>query len=192
MSSTLQRSVIAPNYTTYLIHHIRNSNFSFTVHEITDEANILRLAITERCFSEKKKSLVDTFHRLGPLEDYTTNIFHRAVRKCTKEDGLNIENLISTGCNGANAIVGLHHSLVTLLKNDNPFITVFRCVYHSLHLTANLASEMLPAVLTFIALESHYWFSNSPKRIKKYRDLSRHGSNLLVRNGVSFSDGSIQ
>lgn len=163
--------MIAPSYANYLTQDIGNSHFRFTVDESTNEANISCLDITVRNYSEKKKSLVDTFYRLGPLEDCTANTFHETIRKCMDEDGLKNKNLIGIGCDGANAIVGPHHSLATLLKNDSPNITVFRCICHSLHLTASKATQMLPIGLTFIGRESYNWFSSSPKRIKKYRDL---------------------
>lgn len=64
------------------------------------------------------------------------------------EDGLKIEILIGIGSDRANPAKGCNHSLVTLLQEDNPNITVFRCVCHSLHLAASKASEVLLTVLT--------------------------------------------
>ncbi|KAK3892466.1 hypothetical protein Pcinc_003699 [Petrolisthes cinctipes] len=87
------------------------------------------------------------------------------------EDKLAVDKLVGVGCDGANAMIGRNHSLVTLLKNDNPNLIVFRCVCHSLHLAASKASEGLPTVLDFIVKEAHNWFSNSPKRINSYREI---------------------
>ncbi|XP_076063421.1 SCAN domain-containing protein 3-like [Oratosquilla oratoria] len=87
------------------------------------------------------------------------------------EDGLDVNKLIGIGTDGANSIVGRHHSLITLLKNDNPEITLIRCVRHSLHLAASKACENLPTVLDFLVRDTHTWFSNSPNRINKYTEL---------------------
>lgn len=167
----LQRNVLAPSFAKELRDDIGNQYFSLLVDESTNTANVSCLALTVRYYSSSKREIVSTFYRLVPLEDCTANSLYNAVKSVFEEDNLSVNKLIGIGCDGANAMIGRNHSLVTLLQRDNPNITVFRCVCHSLHLAASKASEGLPSVLNFIVRDTHNWFSNSPKRINSYRDV---------------------
>jgi len=91
--------------------------------------------------------------------------------KCLKEDDLSLDKMIGIGTDGASSMVGCNHSVFSLLKAENPNITLFKCICHSLHLAASKSSENMPTVLSFIVRETHNWFSTSPLRINKYRDL---------------------
>lgn len=54
---------------------------------------------------------------------------------------------------GCASMPGWYRSLSTLLRDDNPELTRFRCVCYSLHLAACKASECLPIVVVFLWLE---------------------------------------
>lgn len=93
-------------------------------------------------------------HSTGWLNYKTTvNTLYKSVKQCMEEDGLEIENLVGIGCDGANSMVDSHNSLAILLKNNIPNLTVFLCICHSLNLAASKASEGLPTVLSFIVCE---------------------------------------
>lgn len=169
--SRLQRNVIAPCYAKNLRKDIGDQYYSLIIDESTNQANVSCLGMSVRYFSASKGKVVDTFYRLVPVPDCTANTLYKTVKECMKEDGLQIEKLIGIGSDGANAMIGRKHSLVTLLQKDNPNITVFRCLCHSLHLAASKASELLPAILTFIVQETHNWFSSSPKRAHSYKEI---------------------
>ncbi|XP_076033730.1 uncharacterized protein LOC143020818 [Oratosquilla oratoria] len=168
--SRLQKYVIAPSFSKTLRNDI-SDHFSLFADEITNEGNLSCLALTIRYFSESKKRMVDTFYRLVPLRDSKAGDIYVTVKNCLMEDGLDVNKLMGIGTDGANLMVIHHHSLVTLLKNDNPEIILIRCVCHSLHLSASKACENLPTVLEFLVKETHTWFSKSPKRINKYTNL---------------------
>lgn len=72
---------------------------------------------------------------------------------------------------GANVMVGAHHSFATLLKAVVPDIIIVKCVCHSLHLCAEYACRELPKCLEFLVREIHSYFSHSLKRIVEYREL---------------------
>ncbi|KAK3889045.1 hypothetical protein Pcinc_006921 [Petrolisthes cinctipes] len=169
--SRLQKHVVAPSFAKALRKEIGDHFYSLIIDESTNEANITCLGLGIRFFSAEKETIVDTFYRLVPLKDATANTIYKTVKSCLQEDNLSIAKLIGIGTDGASSMVGKNHSLFTLLKNDNPEITLVRCVCHSLHLAAAKACEVLPTILTFLVRETHSWFSSSPKRMHEYQEL---------------------
>jgi len=105
------------------------------------------------------------------LEDTKAATLYKAIKNVLQEDHLPIKQLIGIGTDGASTMVGVNHSLATLMKSDKPKIIIFKCICHSLHLAAAKASENLPTVLFFMIRETHNWFSNSPKRINAYKEI---------------------
>ena len=102
------------------MEEIGGQPFSLIIDESTNEAKISCLALSIRFFSPKKRAIVDTFYRLVPLENATAETVYRNVKDCLEEDNLDILNLIGIGTDGANSMVGRTHSLITLLRQDNP------------------------------------------------------------------------
>lgn len=167
----LQKYVLAPSFAQSLRNEIGDQYYSLIVDESTNEANITCLGLSIRFYSAKKRSVVDTFYRLVPLKDTTADTIYTTLKGCLEEDGLDLNKLIGIGTDGASAMVGKTHSLSTLLKKDNPELTLVRCVCHSLHLAAAKACDLLPTVILFLVRETHNWFSNSPKRMHTYKEL---------------------
>ncbi|CAH2089009.1 unnamed protein product [Euphydryas editha] len=63
-----------------------------------------------------------------------------------------------------------------------------RCVCHSLNLCAKKATAALPNRLEYFVREAHNYFSNSPKRLEKYKDLYEtinNSSNSKKNQGLS-------
>ncbi len=110
-------------------------------------------------------------YRLVSIDSATAEALHLKLISCLSEDNLSLNRLIGIGCDGANTMVGRNHSLATLLKANVQNLIVFRCVCHSLHLTASKAVDSLPVALEFLVHEPHSWFSRSPKRMTAYRAL---------------------
>ncbi|XP_076028603.1 zinc finger protein 862-like [Oratosquilla oratoria] len=169
----LQKYVIAPSFAVKLRNEIGDQFFSLVVDESTNEANISCLALCIRFYSTSKKSVVDTFYRLLPIENATADTLYQTVKRCLAEDGLDVKKMIGLGTDGASSMIGRTHSLSTLLRVDNPELTLFRCVCHSLHLAASKASECLPIIVDFVVRETHNWFSTSPKRTNEYQAIYR-------------------
>lgn len=81
-----------------------------------------------------------------------------------KADKLNIEHLVGIGVDGANVMVGEHHSFSSLLSEKIPHLVTVKCVSHSLHLVAEKACVELPMELEFLVKECYSWFFCSTKR----------------------------
>lgn len=72
----LPKYVITPSFAAKLRSEIGNQFFSLVADESTNEANVSCLALCIRFYSTSKKSVVDTFYRLVPLEDTTANTLY--------------------------------------------------------------------------------------------------------------------
>lgn len=85
--------------------------------------------------------------------------------------GLNFQNLIALGTDGASNLCGKNHSLFTLLKADLPHLQLLKCVCHSLSLCVSKACTELPSCLEYLLRETRNWFAHSPLRMKVYQNL---------------------
>ena len=142
--SYLQKYVLGPNFRKLLREDIGEECFSLIVDESTNESKLSCLGITIKYFSKSLNKIGDTFYRLVPLVDTKAVTVYDAIKKCLNEDNLPLNKMIGIGTDGANAMVGCNHSVFSLLKEENPNITLFKCVCHSLHLAASKASENTP------------------------------------------------
>ena len=145
--------------------------YSLIIDESTNVSGVQCMGINIRYYSRQQRKIVDTMYRLVPLVGATAQMLHDRLVECLTEDKLKLSNLVGIGSDGANAMVGRHHSVATLLLRDHPSIVVFRCVCHSLHLAASKASASMPVALEFLVRETHKWFSVSPKRSLAYQQI---------------------
>lgn len=166
--SGLISNVISPCMLEDLVQDIGDKSYSMIIDESTSVDTKKTLCIMVRYFSEKKMKIVTTFYRLLEIEagdaDTLTNTFRNQLRL----DGLDINNLIGIGVDGANVMVGEHHSFSSILREIVPHLITIKCVSHSLHLAAENACKVLPRHLEYIVRECHNWFSYSSKRQIEY------------------------
>ncbi|XP_023221188.1 uncharacterized protein LOC111622947, partial [Centruroides sculpturatus] len=77
-------------------------------------------------------------------------------------------NLIGFASDGANVMMGSHHSLMTLLKNDIPNLYIIKCICHSFHLCASYACHKLPRYVEDLCRDIYNYFNSSPKRVCEF------------------------
>lgn len=154
-----------------LVEDIADSLFSIIVDESTDLASDKVLCIMIKYYSVKRREIITAFYRLILLERCDAESLFTVVKRQLMNDNLKLKNLIGIGVDGANVMMGQHHSFATLLKKEVPDVVIVKCVCHSLHLCAEKACQMLPKRLEFFVREVHNYFSHSPKRITEYRNL---------------------
>ncbi|XP_044580310.1 uncharacterized protein LOC123262223 [Cotesia glomerata] len=154
-----------------LVNDMKESPYSLIIDESTDISTEKILCIMVRYFSFKKKKLLTTFYRIVKIVDATANGIHSALKLQLEADGLSLKNLVGIGVDGANVMVGVNHSVSSLLRQEVPDIVIIKCICHSLHLCAEKAAETLPRQLEYLVREAHNWFSNSPNRKDDYKKL---------------------
>lgn len=161
-------NVLSPCMLESLIEDIGDSYFSMVIDESTSVDTKKMMCIMIRYFSISDKCIKTTFYRLLQVDGGTADILVNAFINQLKEDKLNIDHLIGIGVDGANVMVGEHHSFSSLLSEKIPHLVTVKCVAHSLHLVAEKACMELPAELEFLVKECYSWFSSSSKRQDEY------------------------
>ncbi|EFA07105.1 hypothetical protein TcasGA2_TC010095 [Tribolium castaneum] len=78
------------------------------------------------------------------------------------------QNLIGFASDGANVMMGEHHSLMTLLKNDVPSLFVMKYICHSFHLGASYTCDKLPRYVEDLTRDIYNYFASSPKRTAQF------------------------
>lgn len=169
--AALIKNILGPCMLEDLMNDMKESPYSLIIDESTDISTEKVLCIMVRYFSFKKKKLLTTFYRIVKIVDATATGIHSALKLQLEADGLSLKNLVGIGVDGANVMVGVNHSVSSLLKEEVPDIVIIKCICHSLHLCAENAAETLPRQLEYLVREAHNWFSNSPKRKDEYKKL---------------------
>lgn len=137
-----------------LIEDIGDSYYSAIIDESTaiDKKKIMCIMI--RYFSKNQQKVVTSFYKLVLVESGEAEALYDAFATNIKDSGLNLNNLLGIGVDGANAMVGAHNSLASRLKTLIPHLVVVKCICHSLHLAAKEAFKLLPKHIDFLIKES--------------------------------------
>lgn len=114
--------------------------------ESTDKGCTKHLCLLARTLVDS--DVKDSFLGLIPIEDGSAATLHAKMVTFFVSNKIPYkENMISFGADGANTMFGARHSLVTLLKEDNPSLFTMKCICHSYALCASYACLKLPRVL---------------------------------------------
>ena len=107
---------------------IGTTKFSLIIDESTDKSTERQLCLVVRYFSYKKRQMVSTFLAMVNIEEVsaTAQVITDAICKFLDDVGLNVENLIGLGTDGASVLCGCNNSVLTKLKEKNPSLVGVR------------------------------------------------------------------
>jgi hypothetical protein len=83
------------------------------------------------------------------------------------------ENMIGFASDGANVMMGIHHSVSTELRKCIPNLFLMKCICHSLDLAVSKASKKLPSYLEDLLVHIFFYLKYSPKRVQAIGDLQK-------------------
>lgn len=170
--SAVINNVLCPYFKSNLKDDIQNSKFSILVDESTDISITKYLGIVIIYYSTLKNTIVTTFLGLEELIECNALAILNAIKSCLTKFNLNLNNMIGLGTDNASVMVGVNNGVYKLLKDENPYIILIKCVCHSLQLAASHAvSEKLPRHLDYLISETYNWFSKSTIRQQAYSDI---------------------
>lgn len=149
--SQLLKNVISPAILTALVQDIGDKAYSLILDESTDVSVQKYLALCVRYFSEKQKAMVTDFLGIVNVIYTDAESLYAHITSYLKSINLPVLNLIAIGTDGASNMVGINHSVFTLLRDKVPLpsLILVRCLCHSLHLAASKAADVLPAHLEY-------------------------------------------
>lgn len=170
-ASKIILKVISPAMLKEIIEDIGNEPFSIILDESTDVSDFKYMAYCVRYFSKRLNTFIVDFLGFSEIFEATAEKLYEHFMEFMSEVGLNHENLIGIGTDGASNLCGKNHSLYTLLKEKIPHLQLIQCVCHSLDLCASNASDELPCTVEYLLRESRKWFSHSPLRQMRYNKM---------------------
>lgn len=152
-----------------IIQMLQNNCFALLVDESTDKSTIKHLALVARIV-KLDFSVEDRFLTLIPIVDGTaTALYGKIVEYFVEKNIPYKSNMIGFASDGANVMFGDKHSLVTLFKNDIPYLFTMKCICHSFNLCASYACEKLPRGVEDFCRDVYNHVQNSPKRIGDFK-----------------------
>lgn len=152
-----------------LVDSLKNNKFSILVDESTDHSAIKNLAIVVRLNDNFNVS--DNFLALLPVSDATAANLYNVIKTFLTSHNINFKNnLIGFAADGANAMMGVHHSLKTMLMNDVPHLFVIKCICHSLALCASYACSKLPPEPEKLVRDIFTYMQYSFKRFTEFKE----------------------
>lgn len=152
-----------------LAKQLQSNKFSLIVDESTDKGCVKHLCMVARVMDND--GVNDAFLGLIPLTDATSDtLYNNIVSFFTDHDIPYKTNMIGFAADGANVMMGVHHSLSALLKNDIPHLFVMKCICHSFALCASYACLQLPRGIEDLARDVYNYFNSSPKRIGELKE----------------------
>ncbi len=108
------------------------------------------------------------------MKDATARTLYSNVVNFFNDDGIPCkDNLIGFAADGANSMLGEHHSLSSLLQADIPHLFVMKCICHSYALCASNACLKLPRSIEELARDIYSYFSCSPKRVGELEEFQK-------------------
>jgi hypothetical protein len=151
------------------INLLNTRKFSLIVDESTDKGTIKNLALVARIYNNVVE---DRFLGLVPIADGTADGLYKTITHFFAQNNINWKkHLIGFASDGASAMMGIHNSLSTKLKNNIPNLFLMKCTCHSFSLCANYACEKLPESIEQVARDIYTYFQHSFKKQSEFREL---------------------
>ncbi len=108
------------------------------------------------------------------MKDATSQTLYSNVVNFFNDNGIPYKNnLIGFAADGANSMLGEHHSLSSLLQADIPHLFVMKCICHSYALCASNACLKLPRSIKELARDIYSYFSCIPKRVGELEEFQK-------------------
>jgi hypothetical protein len=166
-TTAITKHVIGSENFLNICEDLRNNKFSLIIDESTDRSCKKHLCLVVRYM--KNGIIKDKFFDLIQLQDATANSLYQIIVDKFAENRIPYkDNLIGFASDGANVIMGAHHSVISLLKNDVPSLFIMKCICHSFHLCASYACQKLPRFVEDVTRDIYNYFSSSPKRVGEF------------------------
>lgn len=143
--------------------HLQKNKFSLIIDESTDLSTQKHMCLVARHVVnfQVKDDFLDLIKidkaDASTLYNHIVNFFETNVIPYK-------DNLIGIASDGANVMMGEHHSVISLLKKDIPNLYTIKCICHSFHLCASYACRKLPRFVEDLTRDIYNYFGSSPKR----------------------------
>lgn len=165
-------NAIAKYFLEKIREDISDSPFSVIIDESTDISVTKFLGIVIKYYSVSKQKISTVFLKLQELEKCDSDGIVESLKSLFVELKLDLKNMCGIGTDNAAVMTGIHNSVYTKLRNENPLLILIPCICHSLQLAvSHAARQTIPNEVEYIIEETYAWFSKSSNRQLKYKIL---------------------
>lgn len=167
--AAIVKNVLGEQSREELCELLRQETFSLLVDESTDRGTIKHLSLVAKVVNQDG-NVIEALLALVPVGDASASALYEHLKAVFSAADIPYKNnMIGFAADGANVMMGAHHSVAALLKADIPGIFIMKCVCHSFHLCASYACKTLPRGVEDLARDVYNYFL-SPKQTSGYKE----------------------
>ncbi|XP_049294154.1 uncharacterized protein LOC125769464 [Anopheles funestus] len=170
----IQTNVIGRTGLEELLKIIQVNFFSLLVDESTDLSGQKSLAMIVRAGIWQADQLLvhDFFYHIETVVEASAISLYEIISKKLEADGVPYKtNLIGFGSDGANVMMGAHHSVATMIKRDCPYAFIMKCICHSLALCSSYACKHIPCSVEQLCRDVYKFLSSGGQRGSCFKEL---------------------
>ena len=157
-------------YKDMLVESLKKNPFSIIIDETTDFSTAKQLAFCVSFSNENLETEVDLID-LVECPNGTAEMLFSKLRnslQVQEKDGVPLTNWIGFCSDTASVMMGAHHSVSSLIRENYPWVTIVKCSCHQIHLVASYACKTLPKTLEDLCRTIYNHFANSAKRVSTF------------------------
>ncbi|XP_058839742.1 uncharacterized protein LOC131695289 [Topomyia yanbarensis] len=171
--TAIQTNVFGKCQTEELIELMKVNKWSLLVDESTDLTGKKSLAMVIRTYKwDGVLVLRDYFYKIATVTETTATALHKLIISKFDEDDVPYKNnLIGLGTDGANVMMGQHHSVGSLFRQDCPDIFLMKCICHSFALCSSYACKNIPSEVEQLCRDVYNFLKYGGQRQARFNDL---------------------
>lgn len=166
------QNVLGPYNSQKLLDLMKNEKFSLIVDESTDKGCTKHLAMVVRIRQGgiRNAHVEDLFLTLVPIKDASAQSLFNSITDFFNTNNIPYhDNMVGFASDGANVMMGQHHSLSSLFKEEIPSLFIMKCICHSFALCCSYACKELPEGIENFVREIFKYFQYSSKKFEEYK-----------------------
>ena len=170
-ATNIARQALAPHFHEKLLENLKTNLFSVVIDETTDSSVAKQLAVCVSFCDEAMNVQVDLLALVECSDGSASGLFNQLVKVMddVKKAGVPLQNWVGFCSDTTNAMMGINHSVKTLVEGKYPWVTVVKCSCHLCALVASHACKKLSKSLEDLCRTVCNHFRHSAKRQDAYR-----------------------
>lgn len=168
-TTNIIRQNLRNHFNKNLVEALKKHFFSIFIDETTDLSTEIQMAIVVSYYdTSDQKTKIDVVDIVN-LTDSTANGIYTKMMTTLKLNNIPLENWVGFCTDTANVMVGAHHSVAQMVKENYPNVVIIKCSCF----VASYACKMLPYSLEDLVRNIYSHFSRSPKRIDTFSEIQK-------------------
>ncbi|XP_063239989.1 uncharacterized protein LOC134540887 [Bacillus rossius redtenbacheri] len=171
-ATAVVKDVLGPAFQSKLHKHLAEAGtfLSIIMDETTDMSSVKQCAFAVVYYNNETHSVVTSFLDMVSVTSSAATDLFECLKNCLHLKNIPLSNIVGFSADTTNVMVGEHHSVFSLLKENVPGIVCIKCSCHMIHLAASKACLVLPRSVEDLLRNLGAHFSRSYIRREKLRE----------------------